>query len=97
MHLLCVSCVSGGQVPHGRLVTKIANSGVDFRVVIWIREFLLGRTRRVRVGGKFSEELRVTSGVLQGSVLGTFLFLAYVNYIGRNIESTIGLFTDAFC
>jgi len=26
-------------VPHGRLLTKIANSGVDSRVVVWIREF----------------------------------------------------------
>jgi len=31
-------------VPHGRLLTKIALSGVDSRVVVWIREFLLGRT-----------------------------------------------------
>ena len=43
-------------VPHGRLLTKIANSGVDSRVVVWIREFLLGRTQRVRVGGHLSEE-----------------------------------------
>ena len=26
-------------VLHGRLLTKIANSGVDSRVVVWIREF----------------------------------------------------------
>jgi len=32
-------------VPHGRLLMKIANSGVDSRVVVWIREFLLGRTQ----------------------------------------------------
>ena len=32
-------------VPHGRLLTKTANSGVDARVVVWIREFLLGRTQ----------------------------------------------------
>jgi len=31
-------------VPHGLLLTKIANSGVDSRVVVWIKEFLLGRT-----------------------------------------------------
>jgi len=35
-------------VPHGRLPMKIANSGVDFRVVVW--EFLFGRTQRFRVG-----------------------------------------------
>jgi hypothetical protein len=67
-------------VSHDRLLTKIAASGVDSRAVVWIREFLLGRTQRVRVGGQLSEEVRVMSGVPQGSVLGPLLFLAYVNY-----------------
>ena len=62
----------------------------------WIREFLLGRTQRVSVGGQLSEEGRVTSGVPQGIVLGPLLFLAYVNDIWRNMESTIRLFDDNF-
>jgi len=81
-------------VPHGRLLTKIANSGVDPRVVTWVKEFLSGRTQRVRVEEQLSEEVRVTSGVPQGSVLGPLLFLAYVNDIWRNMESTIRLFAD---
>jgi len=55
-------------VPQGRSLSKIANSVVDSRVVVWIREFLLGLTQRVRVGGQLSEEVRVTSGVRQGNV-----------------------------
>jgi hypothetical protein len=78
-------------VPHDRLLMKIAASEVDSRIVVWIREFLSGRTQRVRVGGQLSE-----SGVPQGSVLGSLLFLAYVYDIWRNIQSTIRLFVDDY-
>jgi hypothetical protein len=77
-------------VPHDWLLMKIASSGV-----VWIREFLLGHTQRITVGGQLSEEVRVTSRV-QGSFLGLLLFLSYINDIWRNNESTIKLFTDDY-
>jgi hypothetical protein len=77
-----------------QLLIKIVISGMDSRVVAWVREFLLGHMQRVRVGGHVSEEVRVTSGVLHGSVLGPLLFLAYIIDVWRNIGSSIRLFTD---
>ena len=70
--------------PHDWLLMKIAISGVDSKVLAWVREFLLGRTQRVKVGGKLWEEVRVTSVVLQGSLLVPLLFVAYVTDIWRN-------------
>jgi len=72
--------------PHDWLLMKIAISGVDSRVVAWVRELFLGHTQRIKVGGQLSEDVRVTSVVLQGSVLVPLLFLAYVNDIWRNTE-----------
>jgi hypothetical protein len=40
------------------------------------------------------EELKLTSGIPQGSVLGTLLFLAFVNDVWKNLEPTIKLFAD---
>jgi len=46
-------------VPNDRLLTKLVASGVDLRVVIWVREFRVGCTPRVRVGGQLSKEVKV--------------------------------------
>jgi len=37
-------------VPHDQLLMKLAASGVESRVVVWVREFLVFHTQRVRVG-----------------------------------------------
>jgi len=73
-------------VSHDRLFTKMVAWGVDWRVVVWVRELVVGRTERVSVGGQLSEEVKVNSGVPQGSGLGPLPFLVYGNDIWRNID-----------
>ena len=72
---------------HDRLLMKLAASDVDSRVVVWVRESLVGRTQKVRADGQLSKEVEVTSGVPQGSVLGPLVFLVCVNDIYRNTDS----------
>ena len=59
---------------HDRLLTKLAASGVDSRVVVWVREFLVGRTQRVRVEGQLSKEVKVTSVCRKGVFWAHYCF-----------------------
>jgi hypothetical protein len=55
-------------------------------VVVWVKEFVLGRSQRVRVDGQISEEFSVTPGVPEHSVLVPPLFLACVNNIWKSVS-----------
>jgi hypothetical protein len=70
---------------------KIAATGVDSRVAVWEREFLLVRSQRFRVGGQLAQEVRITSVVPQGSLLDPLLLFACINDVWRNTEPTIRL------
>ena len=72
------------SVPHIRLMRKIENCGIIWQVQRWIKSFLQGRRQRVRVGYAVSGWKKVTSGILQGSVLGTTLFVLFINDQARN-------------
>jgi hypothetical protein len=88
------SSKASGLVPHDRLLMKLAASGVDSRVVIWIWEFRVGYTQRVRVGGQLSNEVKANSCLPQGNLSDPLLFLMYVNDTWRNIHASIRLFAD---
>ena len=81
-------------VPHKRLVKKLQFYGIRDKTVNWIQNWLTGRTQRVAVDGESSSESPVKSGVPQGTVLGPFMFILYINDIGKSTSSGIRLFAD---
>ncbi len=83
------------KVPHRRLLWKIKNYGkIGGRLLEWMEDYLDDREMRPVIQDKNSSWLKITSGVLQGSVLGMIMFVIYTNDINEEIDSYMNLFAD---
>ena len=76
------------KVDHGILLHKIKALGITGKMGVWIHAFLTGRLQAVTVDGWKSQEAEVISGVPQGSVLGSFLFLIHMGDIGERVRGS---------
>ena len=54
----------------------------------------MGRRERVGIEGMLSPGSSVLSGVTQGSVLGTILFICYIDDMPEEIKSFIHIYAD---
>ena len=58
---------------------KLTSYRVDKKLIAWIEAFLCNRMQQVKINGVLSESKSVPSGIPQGTVLGTLLFIIYIN------------------
>ena len=83
------------KVPHQRLLLKLSNYGIKGKLLLWLKAFLSFRKQRVVLGKTTSDWLDVTSGVIQGSVLGPVLFIIYINDLPDVIQhNTSSIYAD---
>ncbi|BHF61950.1 hypothetical protein SprV_0100493000 [Sparganum proliferum] len=81
-------------VPHSCLLYKLSAIGIREDLLNWIRPFLVGLKQRICIGDDMSEWVNVTSGVPQGSLLGSLLYILYVIDSLQELDCGTIMFAD---
>ena len=67
------------KVPHARLIKKIQSYGIKGNIINWVTCLLAQRKQRVQVINIFSNWQEVISGIPLRTVVGSLLFVIFIN------------------
>ncbi len=82
------------KVPHQRLLLKLQAHGVEGKVFNWVRAWLSNRKQKLQINGNTSDWGCVRSEVPQGSLLGSLLFIIYINDLDTGVSNDVSKFAD---
>ena len=73
------------KVWHDGLIFKLKRNGISGNLLNLLSNFLSNRKERVVLNGQTSSWTDVNAGVSQGSILGSFLFLIFINDLADGV------------
>ena len=76
---------------------KLYAVGFSEHTANWFQSYLSNISFLVNLGNNFSQPASVSCGVPQGSILGTLLFLIYVNEMSQAVKCDLFLYVDDKC
>ena len=82
------------KVWHDGIIFKLTQNDISGNLLNLLHHFLNKRKQRVVLNGQFSTWKNVSAGVPQGSILGPWLFLIYINDLTEGLSSNAKLFAD---
>ena len=66
------------KISHNKLIYKLSKYGISGNLLAWIKNFLTNRKFNVNVGNWKSDAFDVFSSVLQGSKLGSLMYILLI-------------------
>ena len=82
------------HVPHQRFLSKLRHIEITGKLHNSIQNFLTMRTQQVVIESVFLSSITVTSGIPQGTALGSLPFILYLSHIPEGISSQVRLHAD---
>lgn len=79
------------SIVHSKLLLKLSSHGITGNLLNWISVFLSNRVQQVVVDNCCSSIISVSSGVIQGSVLGPILFILFINDLSVLVDLSVKL------
>ena len=76
------------SVNHTLLLDKIRSCGVTDTELLWFRSYLTNRKQAVSYQNVLSDLDQLSTGVPQGSILGSLLFILFINDLPRSVKSS---------
>ena len=79
------------NIDHVIFLANLLNFGIHGKIIKLLQSYLIGRTQRIRINGRFSEGVNDASGVPQGSLQASLFIVIYFNDLPETCRAVVPL------